>query len=140
MDKERKDKAARAQDAEADGIIEGRNAVIEALRAGASIDKIFIQKGETDKTLGHIASTARAAGGYCFLLNPPRAEKTGGDIKILYQNLFQYSTISYVQTVTFAEYCGKPGPILRPFQRFPQGFQQKLWKTRYTRCKTRLKC
>lgn len=62
MDKERKDKAARTQDAEADGIIEGRNAVIEALRAGASIDKIFIQKGETDKTLGHIASTARAAG------------------------------------------------------------------------------
>ena len=62
MDKERKDKAARAQDAEADGIIEGRNAVIEALRAGASIDKIFIQKGETDKTLGHIASTARSKG------------------------------------------------------------------------------
>ena len=46
----------------ADGIIEGRNAVIEALRAGTTIDKIFIQKGETDKTLGHIASTARAAG------------------------------------------------------------------------------
>ena len=62
MDKERKEKTVRSQDAEADGIIEGRNAVIEALRAGASIDKIFIQKGETDKTLGHIASTARAAG------------------------------------------------------------------------------
>ena len=62
MDKERKEKTVRAQDAEADGIIEGRNAVIEALRAGAGIDKIFIQKGETDKTLGHIASTARAAG------------------------------------------------------------------------------
>ena len=62
MDKERREKTVRAQDAEADGIIEGRNAVIEALRAGASIDKIFIQKGETDKTLGHIASTARAAG------------------------------------------------------------------------------
>ena len=62
MDKERKEKTVRPQDAEADGIIEGRNAVIEALRAGASIDKIFIQQGETDKTLGHIASTARAAG------------------------------------------------------------------------------
>lgn len=62
MDKERREKTVRAQDAEADGVIEGRNAVIEALRAGASIDKIFIQKGETDKTLGHIASTARAAG------------------------------------------------------------------------------
>ena len=61
MDKERKEKTARVQDAEADGIIEGRNAVIEALRAGTTIDKIFIQKGETDKTLGHIASTARAA-------------------------------------------------------------------------------
>ena len=48
--------------AETDGIIEGRNAVIEALRAGETIDKIFIQKGETDKTLGHIASKARAAG------------------------------------------------------------------------------
>ena len=48
--------------AEADGIIEGRNAVIEALRAGVQIDKIYIMKGETDKTLGHIASTARAAG------------------------------------------------------------------------------
>ncbi len=43
-------------------IIEGRNAVIEALRAGRTIDKIFIQKGDTDKTLGHIASKARDAG------------------------------------------------------------------------------
>ena len=48
--------------AEADGLIEGRNAVIEALRAGESIDKIYLQKGDTDKTLGHIASKARAAG------------------------------------------------------------------------------
>ena len=49
-------------EAEADGMIEGRNAVIEALRAGTAIDKIYLAKGETDKTLGHIASTARAAG------------------------------------------------------------------------------
>ena len=48
--------------AEADGIIEGRNAVIEALRAGTAIDKIYLAKGETDKTLGHIASRARDAG------------------------------------------------------------------------------
>ena len=50
------------QEAEADGLIEGRNAVIEALRAGTQIDKIYLQKGETDRTLGHIASTARSAG------------------------------------------------------------------------------
>ena len=43
-------------------IIEGRNAVIEALRAGRSIDKIFIARGEVDKTLGHIASKAREKG------------------------------------------------------------------------------
>ena len=43
-------------------IIEGRNAVIEALRVGRSIDKIFINKGDVDKTLGHIASKAREAG------------------------------------------------------------------------------
>lgn len=43
-------------------IIEGRNAVIEAMRAGRTIDKIFIAKGEVDKTLGHIASKAREKG------------------------------------------------------------------------------
>lgn len=43
-------------------LIEGRNAVIEALRAGRGIDKIYLAKGETDKTLGHIAAKARDAG------------------------------------------------------------------------------
>ncbi len=50
------------QEARADGIIEGRNAVMEALRAGTNIDKIYILKGETDATLGHIASGARDKG------------------------------------------------------------------------------
>lgn len=58
MDSEKKNELT----AEADGMIEGRNAVIEALRAGEAIDKIYLAKGETDKTLGHIASCARAAG------------------------------------------------------------------------------
>lgn len=43
-------------------LIEGRNAVIEALRAGRNIDKIYLAKGDTDAALGHIASKARAAG------------------------------------------------------------------------------
>ena len=43
-------------------LIEGRNAVTEALRAGRNIDKIYIAKGEVDKTLGHIASKARDMG------------------------------------------------------------------------------
>lgn len=32
-------------EAEADGIIEGRNAVIEALRAGTPVDKIYLARG-----------------------------------------------------------------------------------------------
>lgn len=47
---------------EADGLIEGRNAVTEALRSGAAIDKIYLAKGETDRTLGRISSEARKAG------------------------------------------------------------------------------
>ena len=57
-----KDSRAPLPQAEADGIIEGRNAVIEALRTDTAIDKIYISKGETDKTLGHIASKARDKG------------------------------------------------------------------------------
>lgn len=45
-----------------DGIIEGRNAVLEALRVGTAIDKVYIAKGEVDATLGHIASKARGQG------------------------------------------------------------------------------
>ena len=44
------------------GIIEGRNAVIEALRTGTPIDKVYLAKGETDAALGHIAAKARERG------------------------------------------------------------------------------
>lgn len=49
-------------EAESDGIIEGRNAVVEALRAGVTLDKLYLARGETDAALGHIASTAREKG------------------------------------------------------------------------------
>jgi len=51
-----------SMDRDNDGVIEGRNAVIEAFRAGIRIDKVFIAKGETDSTLRHIAGTARDSG------------------------------------------------------------------------------
>ena len=60
MADERRDWKARQE--ESDGIIEGRNAVIEALRAGTPIDKVYIAKGETDAALGHIAAKAREKG------------------------------------------------------------------------------
>lgn len=45
-----------------EGKIEGKNAVMEALKAGRAIDKVYIARGEADKALKFIASRARAAG------------------------------------------------------------------------------
>ena len=45
----------------AEGVIEGRNAVHEALRAGRQIDKIFYLKGD-DGMLTHLAMRARQTG------------------------------------------------------------------------------
>ena len=56
------DRLRHGEEADGEGFIEGRNAVIEALRAGLTIDKVFIAKGETDSALRHIASVAREAG------------------------------------------------------------------------------
>ena len=54
--------SARMEDSAADGIIEGRNAVAEALRAGTAIDKIYLARGDTDRTLAQIAALAKNAG------------------------------------------------------------------------------
>lgn len=59
---DRRDDRKDEQEAISDGLIEGRNAVTEALRAGTAIDKVYIAKGETDAALGHIAAKAKAAG------------------------------------------------------------------------------
>ena len=44
-------------------LIEGRNAVTEALRAGTAVDKLYVARGETDHTLGRIIAMAKKAGG-----------------------------------------------------------------------------
>ena len=62
MDKRPPLRRSAPAETENDGVIEGRNAVIEALRAGVAIDKIYLMKGEGDSSLGHIASTARSRG------------------------------------------------------------------------------
>ena len=45
-----------------ENIIEGKNAVTEAIRAGRPLDKVFLVRGSADKALAFIASSARAAG------------------------------------------------------------------------------
>lgn len=45
-----------------ENIIEGKNAVAEAIRAGRPLDKIFLVRDSTDRALAFIAASARAAG------------------------------------------------------------------------------
>lgn len=47
---------------EAEGQLEGRNALQEALRSGRTIDKVFIASGETDRGLQRLAAEAKEAG------------------------------------------------------------------------------
>lgn len=57
-DKEfRKDSPATAED-----MIEGRNAVTEAIRSGRTINKVFLADGDTDRALGRLAAMAKDAG------------------------------------------------------------------------------
>ena len=46
----------------AENMLEGRNAVQEALAAGRPIDKLYIAAGETDRALARLAAMARQAG------------------------------------------------------------------------------
>ena len=43
-------------------MIEGRNAVTEALKNGRTIDKVYLAAGDTDKALARLAAQARDAG------------------------------------------------------------------------------
>ena len=47
---------------ETEGQLEGRNALTEALRAGRTIDKVFIADGDTDRGLQRLAAQAKEAG------------------------------------------------------------------------------
>lgn len=47
---------------EDEGLIEGRNAVTEALRSGRAINKVYLADGDTDKSLGRLAAMAKDAG------------------------------------------------------------------------------
>ena len=54
--------ADRAPVEEIEGQLEGRNALNEALKAGRTIDKVFIASGDTDKALQRLAAQAKEAG------------------------------------------------------------------------------
>lgn len=49
-------------DALAEGLIEGRNALTEALKSGRTIDKVYVAEGSTDRSLTRLAAQAKEAG------------------------------------------------------------------------------
>ena len=51
-----------APDELAEGLIEGRNALTEALKSGRTIDKVYVAEGSTDRSLTRLAALAKEAG------------------------------------------------------------------------------
>lgn len=45
-----------------EGMIEGRNALAEALKSGRTVDKVFVAEGSTDRALARLAAQAKDAG------------------------------------------------------------------------------
>lgn len=74
-----------------DGLIEGRNAVMEALRVGTAIDKIYLAKGEVDATLGHIASNARAQG--TVVVETPRSKLDAMSVTHSHQGVIAVASV-----------------------------------------------
>ena len=58
----RKDTEPFRPEALPEGMIEGRNAVTEAIRSGRTINKVFLADGDTDRALGRLAAMAKDAG------------------------------------------------------------------------------
>ena len=58
----RPERPAPVEEEEDECRLEGRNAVTEALKAGRTIDKVFIADGDTDKGLQRLAAMAKEAG------------------------------------------------------------------------------
>ena len=58
----RKREDAPASGAQSEGLLEGRNALSEALKSGRTIDKVYLVEGSPDRALTRLAALAREAG------------------------------------------------------------------------------
>ena len=62
MKTEKTDKKPEAPAELSEDMIEGRNAVTEALRSGRTVNKVYLVDGDTDRALGRLAAMAKEAG------------------------------------------------------------------------------
>ncbi len=85
-------------DTENENMLEGRNAVTEAMKAGRTIDKVFLASGDTDSTLRYIASLAKKAGAvvtYCDRRKLDAMSQTGAHQGVIAMAAArEYSSIS----------------------------------------------
>ena len=51
-----------AEEENRENMLEGRNALTEALSSGRAIDKVYVAEGDTDKALARLCATAKDAG------------------------------------------------------------------------------
>lgn len=58
----KRDFSRREREDAPENMLEGRNAVAEALSAGRTIDKLFVADGDTDRALARICAMAKEAG------------------------------------------------------------------------------
>ena len=61
-DDRKPDSRRREQEDAPENMLEGRNAITEALSAGRAIDKVFVADGDTDKALARLCAMAKEAG------------------------------------------------------------------------------
>ncbi len=81
-----------------EGIVEGRNAVLEAFRAGRAIDRLLIQDGCQDGPIQSIKREARRAGTIIDFVPKERLDQISEDGKhqgvIAYAAAYQYAEVS----------------------------------------------
>ena len=61
-DRSRRENPRPAEDENRENMLEGRNALTEALSSGRAIDKVFVAEGDTDKALARLCAMAKDAG------------------------------------------------------------------------------
>ena len=62
LDRKKNRFAASLPETLAEGLIEGRNALTEALKSGRTIDKVYVAEGSMDRALARLAAQAKEAG------------------------------------------------------------------------------
>ncbi len=107
------DTADSAQESAGSELLEGRNAVLEALRAGRTIDKLYLLGGSSDPALGRIAALAREAGAVVVTADRHRldAMSAAGVHQGVIASVAAHSFSSVDDMLALAESRGQP-PLL----------------------------